>query len=112
MWFCRANLGFIASYCASKGAIVQLTKADAIDYSGQGIRVNCVCPGLVDTPATGLSTGGPENMKNFEAIIAAHPMKRWAQPREIADACVFLCSGRSSFIQGHALVIDGGWVVS
>lgn len=102
----------IASYCASKGAIIQLTKADAIDYSSSGIRINCVCPGLVDTPATGLSKNDPEHMKAFEPIIAAHPMKRWAQPREIADAVVFLCSGRSSFIQGIALAIDGGWLAT
>ncbi|KAK5074527.1 hypothetical protein LTR70_009686 [Exophiala xenobiotica] len=102
----------VASYCASKGAIIQLTKADAINYSPSGIRINCVCPGLVDTPATGLSKNDPENMKAFEPIIAAHPMKRWAQPREIADAVVFLCSGRSSFIQGIALAIDGGWLAT
>lgn len=90
---------------------MQLTKADAVDYSEAGIRINCICPGLVDTPGA-FGDHSPERMKPYEPIIAKHPMKRWAQAREIADACVFLCSGRASFIQGIALPVDGGWVAT
>ncbi|KAK5939157.1 hypothetical protein PMZ80_008460 [Knufia obscura] len=98
----------VTSYCASKGAILQLTRADAVDYSPRGIRINAVCPGLISTPAT-FDPDKAETMKPFEEIIGKHPMGRWGRASEVADACVFLCSGKASFVQGVALPVDGGW---
>jgi len=96
-----------AAYCASKGAVVQLARADALDYSKDGIRINCVCPGLTETPL-GTNNNDPATLKALEPVLALHPLGRWGKPREIADAAVFLCSMRASFIQGHALAVDGG----
>jgi NAD(P)-dependent dehydrogenase (short-subunit alcohol dehydrogenase family) len=95
-----------AGYTAAKHGVVGLTKTAALDYGPNGIRVNAICAGLVDTPlvATGRS---PEAMA---ARIAAHPIGRIGQPREIADAVVWLCSQASSFVTGAAIAVDGGYV--
>ncbi|KAI0376573.1 NAD(P)-binding protein [Hypomontagnella monticulosa] len=108
-----SNLGIVAMpgsgpYCASKAAVVNMTRADAIDYSSNGIRVNCVCPGVIETPMT---TGPPEMMERLKPIINIAPMRRMGKPEEVADAILFLCSKQASFIQGHALVIDGGYTI-
>jgi NAD(P)-dependent dehydrogenase (short-subunit alcohol dehydrogenase family) len=94
-----------AGYTAAKHGVIGLTKTAALDYGAHGIRVNAIAAGLVDTPlvATGRS---PEVMA---ARIAAHPIGRIAQPTEIADAVVWLCSDRSSFVTGVALPVDGGY---
>jgi NAD(P)-dependent dehydrogenase (short-subunit alcohol dehydrogenase family) len=98
-----------AAYCASKGGVVLLTKAMAIDHARQGIRVNCVCPGDVDTPIL------PENAQRrgmkweeYLASAANRPMGRIGRPEEIARAVLFLASDDSSFITGAALAVDGG----
>ncbi|MEZ0070920.1 SDR family NAD(P)-dependent oxidoreductase [Planotetraspora sp. GP83] len=95
----------VAGYVAAKHGAVGLTRAAALDYAADGIRVNAVAPGLVETPlvATGRS---PELMA---ARIAAHPIGRIAQASEIADAVVWLCSDRSSYVTGIALPVDGGY---
>ncbi|KAJ8127223.1 hypothetical protein O1611_g6414 [Lasiodiplodia mahajangana] len=98
-----------APYCASKSAIINMTRSDAIDYSRDGIRVNCVCPGLVETPMT---TGTPEVTERMRSAVSIAPMGRMGKPSEIADAVLFLCSSQSSFIQGHALVVDGGYTIN
>ncbi|KAI1181311.1 oxidoreductase [Nemania sp. FL0916] len=98
-----------APYCASKAAIINLTRSDAIDYSRDGIRVNCICPGLVETQMT---IGTPEVAERMRAAVDIAPMGRMGQPSEIADAVLFLCSSQSSFIQGHALVVDGGYTIN
>ncbi|KAI0877872.1 oxidoreductase [Hypoxylon argillaceum] len=98
-----------APYCASKAAIINMTRADAIDYSRDEIRVNCVCPGLVETPMT---TGTPEVTERMRSAVGIAPMGRMGKPSEIADAILFLCSSHSSFIQGHALVVDGGYTIN
>jgi NAD(P)-dependent dehydrogenase (short-subunit alcohol dehydrogenase family) len=97
------------AYCASKGGVVLLTKAMAIDHGRQGIRVNCICPGDVDTPML------PEdarlrglNWDNYLAGCANRPMGRIGTPDEIAKAALFLASDDSSFMTGAALVVDGG----
>ncbi len=97
------------AYCASKGGVVLLTKAMAIDHGGQGIRVNCVCPGDVDTPML------PEDArfrgldwKSYLAGAENRPMGRIGTPEEIAKAVLFLASDDSSFITGAALAVDGG----
>jgi len=100
----------VAAYSASKGGIVALTRAIAIDHA-PGVRANCICPGSVDTPmlrwaAAKFGEGDPEaTVKEWGAM---HPMGRVAQPREVAEAAVFLASPASSFITGTALLVDGG----
>ncbi|KAL5001569.1 hypothetical protein BDV10DRAFT_192165 [Aspergillus recurvatus] len=94
-----------AAYCASKSAVIGLTRADAIDFSKDLIRVNCVCPGVIDTNMT---TGDPRTEEALAPAVQIAPMGRMGDPREVADAVLFLSSSRASFVQGHALVVDGG----
>jgi NAD(P)-dependent dehydrogenase (short-subunit alcohol dehydrogenase family) len=98
-----------ASYCASKGAIVQLTKAMAIDHGPQNIRVNCVCPGDTDTPLLRREAeqlGEPTGP--FLAQAADRPLGRIGTPEDIAQAVLYLASDASSYVTGTALVVDGG----
>ncbi|KAL7943879.1 oxidoreductase [Trichoderma barbatum] len=97
------------AYCASKSAVIGMTRCDAIDFSPDGIRVNCVCPGVIQTPMT---THSEEVKQRLQPAIDIAPMKRMGQPEEVADAILFLCSRQASFIQGHALVVDGGYVIN
>ncbi len=100
-----------AAYCASKGAVISLTRQVAVEHAARGIRCNCVCPGTVDSPWVErlmAETDDPEATR--EALIARQPMKRLGSPSEIADAIVFLASPSSSFMTGSSLVIDGGIV--
>ena len=100
-----------AAYCASKGAIVQLTRQLAVDYAEHGVRVNSVAPGSVDTPfLTRYLDSQPDPVAAERAIKAAHPMGRIGSPREIAEAIAFLASDASSFITGAILSADGGYV--
>ena len=97
----------VAAYCASKGAMVQLTRAMALDHADEGVRVNCVCPGSVQTPMIDQAwaeygDGAPE------LWAARHPIGRIAQPDEVAQAILYLASSASSFVTGAALPIDGG----
>jgi NAD(P)-dependent dehydrogenase (short-subunit alcohol dehydrogenase family) len=97
------------SYCASKGGVVNLTRALAIDHGQQNIRVNCVCPGDTDTPMLRVEAsqlGQPEI--DFLAEAAIRPLGRFAQPVEIAQAVLFLASQAASYVTGAALVVDGG----
>jgi len=98
-----------AAYCASKGAVVVLTKAMAIDHGAQNIRVNCICPGDTDTPMLreeAKQLGKPEDQ--FLSESAQRPLQRIGKPEEIAEAALFLASDASSFVTGTALVVDGG----
>ncbi len=99
------------AYCASKGGVVLLTKAMAIDHGPQGIRVNCVCPGDVDTPMLppDAETRGMK-WEDYLAGCAARPLGRIGTPGEIANAVLFLASDDSSFMTGAALVVDGGGI--
>ncbi|MGF7147077.1 NAD(P)-dependent dehydrogenase (short-subunit alcohol dehydrogenase family) [Sphingomonas zeicaulis] len=94
-------------YCASKHAVVGLTRSAAMRYAAEGIRVNCVCPGAISTPMTE-SDALSEESRAFMAQM--HPMNRMGRPEEIADGVVFLASDRASFITGHPLAIDGGYL--
>jgi len=98
-----------AVYCASKGAVVLLTKAMAIDHGAQNIRVNCICPGDTDTPMLREEARqlGVENSRFF-AESAKRPLGRAGTPEEIAQAVLYLASDASSFVTGTALVVDGG----
>ncbi|ODQ49934.1 NAD(P)-binding protein [Saitoella complicata NRRL Y-17804] len=90
-------------YVASKHAVIGFTKCDAIDYAKDKIRINCVCPGVVETPMT---EGA------FEDAVSITPMGRKGLPEEIADAVVFLSGESGSFCCGSALVVDGGYVIN
>jgi len=99
------------SYCASKGAVTNMTRAMAIDHGPQHIRVNAVCPGDTDTPmlrGEARQLGQPE--QEFMAEAAARPLGRYGTPEEIAEAVLFLASDAASYITGAALVVDGGGV--
>jgi NAD(P)-dependent dehydrogenase (short-subunit alcohol dehydrogenase family) len=99
------------AYCASKGGIVLLTKAMAIDHGGQGIRVNCICPGDVDTPM--LPDDAHRRGLKWEDYLAGcanRPLGRIGTTDEIAKAALFLASDDSSFMTGAALVVDGGGI--
>jgi NAD(P)-dependent dehydrogenase (short-subunit alcohol dehydrogenase family) len=98
-----------AAYCASKGGVVLLTKAMAIDHARQGIRVNCICPGDVDTPM--LPEDAQRRGMKWEEYLASaanRPMGRIGEPEEIAKAVLFLASDDSSFVTGAVLAVDGG----
>jgi NAD(P)-dependent dehydrogenase (short-subunit alcohol dehydrogenase family) len=98
-----------AAYCASKGAVVLLTKAMAIDHGPQNIRVNAICPGDTDTAMLrGEAKQLGEAEDRFLADSAKRPLGRLGRPEEIAQAALYLASDASSFISGTALVVDGG----
>jgi NAD(P)-dependent dehydrogenase (short-subunit alcohol dehydrogenase family) len=98
-----------AAYCASKGAVVLLTKAMAIDHGPQNIRVNCICPGDTDTAMLRNEAEQlGENTSEFLAGSARRPLGRLGKPDEIAQAALYLASDASSFVTGTALVVDGG----
>lgn len=98
-----------ASYCASKGAVVQLTRAMALDHGGQNIRVNCICPGDTDTPMLQEEARQLELPPvEFVAGAAERPLKRVGSPEDIARAVLYLASDASSFVTGTTLVVDGG----
>jgi NAD(P)-dependent dehydrogenase (short-subunit alcohol dehydrogenase family) len=100
-----------AAYCATKGALLMLCKALALDHAGDGVRVNIVCPGSVTTPLHERwlreHAQGPYD-EALAADTAAHPLGRLGTPREVADAALFLSCDESSFITGSSLAVDGG----
>ena len=124
----RGDYG-MAAYNAGKAAVINFTRSAAIEYAGKNVRMNCVCPGAIDTPAiqaltgsgqptphmlvsgsaAGLPTLPPEaQTKLRERMAAAHPIGRLGLPREIANLVLFLASDEASFITGAAYIIDGG----
>ena len=97
----------IAAYAASKHGVVGLTKTAALEYAQQKIRVNCVCPGVIHTPMTARGLNNPERRAR---IMASAPMGRIGTPEEVAEAVVWLCSDAASFVTGHTMTVDGGYV--
>lgn len=97
------------AYTAAKHGVIGLTKAAALDYAAQNIRVNAVCPGYIDTPMMDRFTGGTDEGR--AKVIAEEPIGRMGKPEEIAAAVLWLCSDGAAFVIGHALVIDGGQTV-
>jgi NAD(P)-dependent dehydrogenase (short-subunit alcohol dehydrogenase family) len=98
-----------AAYCASKGAVVLLTKAMAIDHGGDNIRVNCICPGDTDTPMLRNEAQQlGESTDRYLAQAAQRPLRRVGRPEDIAQAALYLASDASSFVTGTSLVVDGG----
>ena len=99
-----ADVGF-AAYNAAKGGVVNLTRAMAIDHASDGIRVNALCPGVVEAGSTGWMLGNDKLMQEFANRV---PMGRMAQPDEMAGAILFLASDDASYMTGSNLVVDGG----
>jgi NAD(P)-dependent dehydrogenase (short-subunit alcohol dehydrogenase family) len=95
-----------AAYCASKGAVVALTRALAVDHVGDGIRVNAVCPGTVDSPWVRRLV--EDVGESLDTLRARQPMGRLGRPEEIAEAVLYLASDAAGFVTGSAFVIDGG----
>jgi len=99
----------VAAYCAAKGGVTNLTRAMAIDHASQNIRVNCICPGSVETPLLRQEMeecGGLEKMR--PVFAAQHPLNRIASAEEVANTVLFLASDESSYVTGVALSVDGG----
>ncbi|KAL3957010.1 hypothetical protein ACCO45_007588 [Purpureocillium lilacinum] len=96
-----------AAYTATKHAVIGLTRTASLDFAEEGLRVNAICPGYTETPMT---TRSPEVLKAMEERVGtAVPMRRMGDPKEIADGVLYLAGGRSSFVTGSALMVDGGY---
>lgn len=107
--------GSSASYDASKGAVLQLTRAVAAEYAAEGIRANCVCPGLVRTNLAANSErvrGAPTAPPETAGLKARPPMSRTSEPEEIAAVVAFLCAPAASFMTGAAVPVDGGYTAT
>jgi NAD(P)-dependent dehydrogenase (short-subunit alcohol dehydrogenase family) len=97
-----------AGYVASKHAEIGLTKSAALDYADRNVRVNAVCPGLVNTPL--IADMVSENPAMHDQLVASHPLGRIAEPEEVADAVIYLATSKSSYVTGVALAVDGGYL--
>lgn len=97
------------AYTAAKHGLLGLTKAAALDYAAQNIRINAVCPGYIETPMMDRFTGG--TAEGRAKVIGEEPIGRMGKPEEIAAAVVWLCSDAAAFMIGHAMVIDGGQTI-
>ena len=107
-------LGLVGSagapaYAASKHAVIGLTKSAALGYAESGIRINAICPGFTETAMIDPLIGGDAQTK--ADMHARHPIGRMAKPEEIAEAAIWLCSDAASFVTGHAMAVDGGFVL-
>jgi NAD(P)-dependent dehydrogenase (short-subunit alcohol dehydrogenase family) len=98
-----------AAYVAAKHGLVGLTRSAALDYAARKIRINAVCPGIIDTPMMDRFSGG--TAEGRQAVIAQEPIGRMGMPEEIAATVIWLCSDAATFVIGHAMVVDGGQTV-
>src|SRR5271170_7170828 len=96
-----------AAYCASKHGVMGLTKAAALENARSGIRINTVCPAAIETPLAERIFGAPAVHKY---VLSCHPLGRFGRPTEIAEAVLWMCSDRASFMTGQSLVLDGGFL--
>ena len=97
----------VSAYVASKHAIIGLTKAAALEYARQGLRINAVCPGFVETTLIEVATNVPGGRELIESL---HPVGRLATPEEVAQPVIWLCSDAASFVTGHSMIVDGGYI--
>jgi len=97
----------MATYCSSKHAVLGLTKSAALETAKSGIRINAVCPAVIETAMAERLFGAPEVEKH---MLGMHPIGRFGKPMEIAEAVLWMCSDRASFMTGQALVMDGGFM--
>jgi len=97
----------IPAYVASKHGVIGLTKTAALEYAKSNIRINAVCPGVIDTPMVQRFVHGDKQAAY--TLAQSEPVGRMGRPEEIASAALWLCSGDASFVTGHSLVVDGGW---
>ena len=95
-------------YTASKHAVLGLTKSAALEYAKAGVRINAVAPGAIETEMMEESIGHNQQLR--DGLVALHPIGRVGKPQEIANAVVWLLSDKASFLTGHTLLVDGGWV--
>ena len=95
-------------YCASKHGVIGLTRTAALEYAAHGIRVNAVCPAVIETAMSDRAFADPEANKR---VLALHPIGRFGKPIEVAEAVLWLSSSKSSFMTGHYIVLDGGMLV-
>jgi NAD(P)-dependent dehydrogenase (short-subunit alcohol dehydrogenase family) len=102
-----AGFAGAATYCSSKHGVMGLTKSAALETAQSGIRINAVCPAVIETPMAERAFSTPE-LKKF--VLGLHPLGRFGKPLEIAEAVVWMCSDRASFMTGQSLVLDGGFL--
>lgn len=96
---------FASVYCGTKGAVINMTKALAVEWAGSGYRVNAICPGFIDTDMTEMIKERPEVLEQMKARI---PMSRLGRPEDLAGAAVFLASDAAAYVTGQTIVVDGG----
>jgi len=101
--------GYGSGYTASKGGVAALTRLAAVQYGPQGVRVNCICPGGVDTPMTAGTWRTPEAQERIRRIV---PLQRVAEPEEIASVAVFLLSDAAAHLTGQTIAVDGGTTIA
>jgi NAD(P)-dependent dehydrogenase (short-subunit alcohol dehydrogenase family) len=101
--------GYGSGYTASKGGVAALTRLASVQYGPQGVRVNCICPGGVDTPMTAGTWSTPEAQERIRRIV---PLQRVAQPEEIASVAAFLLSDRAAHLTGQTIAVDGGTTIA
>lgn len=101
-----------AEYVSAKHGVIGLTKAAAVDYSDQGIRINAVLPGVIETPMISRLIDDPVFSDQFNAIRNRHPIGRFGTPTEIGEACAWLMSDAASFVSGAMIPVDGGYLAN
>jgi len=107
----QVGMGFagLTHYCASKGGVVGMSEAMALELAPLGIRVNCIAPGAIETPGASSTN---MDAKATEAMLAPIPMKRKGNPEEVSNAVLFLASEESSYMTGSVMIVDGGWTAN
>jgi NAD(P)-dependent dehydrogenase (short-subunit alcohol dehydrogenase family) len=101
------GLGGMSNYCASKGGIIQLTRTAALEYAKSGIRINAVCPGGINTPMSKRLVKQP-----MMSETRGNALRRWGKPHEVGEAVVWLCSDAASFVIGHTMAVDAGFLAA